>query len=119
LLNKAEVFALLEAGTDAAPLAISSAFLQQHPLYHETLGATDIVILTDASGAHRAYATEGIEFREWNGDSRLLDTTGRAWTVAEADLESSDGQGHLNRLPAHRAFWFGWYSAYPQTRLVY
>jgi len=24
----------------------------------------------------------------------------------------------LKRLPAHRAFWFGWHSAFPETRLI-
>ena len=28
------------------------------------------------------------------------------------------GGAVLRRLPAHRAFWFGWYAAYPATRLV-
>ena len=28
------------------------------------------------------------------------------------------GGASLKRLPAHRAFWFGWYAAYPATRLV-
>ena len=24
----------------------------------------------------------------------------------------------LHRIPAQRAFWFGWYAAFPHTRLV-
>ena len=28
------------------------------------------------------------------------------------------GGDKLRRLPAHRAFWFGWHSVYPNTRLV-
>jgi len=37
--------------------------------------------------------------------------------VGEAQLTGPGGET-LKRLPAHRAFWFGWYAAYPQTRLV-
>jgi len=32
-------------------------------------------------------------------------------------LKSADGR-KLFRAPAHRAFWFGWVSAYPHTSLV-
>ena len=39
------------------------------------------------------------------------------WTLSEAFLRSSDGR-QLRRLPAHRAFWFGWYSGHPDTALV-
>ena len=35
----------------------------------------------------------------------------------EEKLTSDDGRV-LYRLPAHKAFWFGWYSAYSHTRLV-
>ena len=36
----------------------------------------------------------------------------------EAQLKATDGRV-LHRLPAHRAFWFGWFSAYSHTRLVH
>ena len=42
---------------------------------------------------------------------------GRRWRLEEAALVAGDGT-RLPRLPAHRAFWFGWLSAYPHTRLV-
>lgn len=37
--------------------------------------------------------------------------------VGEDALSGSEGRT-LKRLPAHRAFWFCWYAAYPETRLV-
>lgn len=118
LKNKDEVFALLPAGTDDPPLAIADAYLVEHPVYQDRLGDAGIVVLTDTSGAHRAYATEGTTFTEWDGQTRVTDTDGTAWTVDESALMTSDGR-RLPRFPAHRAFWFGWFSAYPQTRLVY
>jgi len=47
----------------------------------------------------------------------MTDAEGRSWALTEEALESPDGL-LLPRLPAQRAFWFGWYAAYPQTRLV-
>ena len=118
LKNKDEVFVLRPAGTDDPPLAIADAYLAAHPLYQDRLADTGIVVLTDTSGAHRAYVTEGTTFSEWDGQARVTDTDGAAWTVDESALVGSDGRS-LPRYPAHRAFWFGWFAAYPQTRLVH
>ena len=117
LANKAEVLALRAAGKRPDPLAISAAFLAARPVYHDRVGATAFVVLTDASGANRAYESRGITFAEWNGNDLATDRDGRRWSVTE-DAMSASGQRLLPRMPAHRAFWFGWYSAFPQTRLV-
>ena len=37
--------------------------------------------------------------------------------LREEKLRARDGR-ELLRLAAQRAFWFGWYAAYPETRLV-
>ena len=74
-------------------------------------------MLTDASGANRVYESRSDRFESWDGETRARDRQGRTWTVAEDRLSGPDGQT-LKRLPAHRAFWFGWYAAYPGTRLV-
>lgn len=118
LKNKDEIFALMLAGFDPTPLAVASSYLEAHPVYYDRLGDHEIVILTDASGAHRAYETNGVHFTSWDQDATLVDDEGHRWTLSEAGLTSEDGQD-LVRLPAHRAFWFGWYAAYPETRLVY
>ena len=118
LRNKAEVLGLLAPQADAAPLAIASGFLQRNPLHHDRLGGQDIVVLTDASGAHRVYQAHGVTFAGWDRDASLTDGAGVGWTLDETRLRSSDGRMR-DRVPAHRAFWFGWYAAYPHTRLVY
>ena len=117
LRNKAEVLGLLVPQADAAPLAIASDFLQRNPLHHDRLGGRDIVVLTDASGAHRVYQAHGVAFAEWDRDASLIDAAGVGWTLDEARLHAGDGRIR-DRVPAHRAFWFGWYAAYPHTRLV-
>ena len=53
----------------------------------------------------------------WDGDARARDGAGQTWQVTEDGLLGPGGAA-LKRLPAHRAFWFGWYAAYPATRLV-
>ena len=52
----------------------------------------------------------------WDG-AEVMDKSASSWRVTEDALVASDGR-RLPRLPAYRAFWFGWYAAYPQTRLI-
>ncbi len=118
LKNKDEVLGLLMAGTDSTPLALASHFLEENSLYHDNLGDREIVILTDRSGAHRVYEANGVRFADWDRYASVVDVEGVRWILNEVRLESADGRIR-NRLPAHRAFWFGWYSAYPHTRLVH
>ena len=116
LENKDEVLALLPPG-DGEPLAIAAKFLAKKRIYHDALGEVGFVVLTDDSGAARAYRNGGREFVSWDSDREAVDADGVEWTLHEDRLESGAG-GTLQRLPSHRAFWFGWYSAYPRTRLV-
>ena len=118
LANKSEVLGLIFAQAPDQPLAIAADYLQRHPLYHDVIGAVEFVVLTDPSGANRVYETHGLRFKEWDRDRSVVDENGVRWTQSESALKSADGRT-LNRLPAHRAFWFGWFSAYSHTRLVY
>ena len=45
------------------------------------------------------------------------DDAGEIWTMDEHALTAEDGRV-LCRIPTQRAFWFGWYAAFPNTRLV-
>jgi hypothetical protein len=117
LPNKAEVLALRFADAPGEPLAIAADFLLAHRVHHERIGARSMVVLTDVSGANRVYATGAHRFVEWSGDEQVRDSRGGLWRVEEAGLRGPSGQT-LARLPAHRAFWFGWVAAYPATRLV-
>ncbi len=69
------------------------------------------------SGANRVYEAAGVTFTAWDGETGVQDATGRNWSLQEATLVSEDG-AVLHRLPAQRAFRFGWFSAYNHTRLV-
>lgn len=114
LPNKAEVLAL-RAGNDQ--LAVAADYLRVRRVYHDRVGTQDFVVLTDASGANRVYESRGVRFASWDGESLARDQAGGQWKVDEDGLEGPRG-ALLKRLPAHRAFWFGWYAAYPSTRLV-
>ena len=117
LANKAEVLALRFDGARGETLAIATALLQSRRVYHDRIGTKTFVVLTDVGGANRVYETHGTEFAAWNGNEDVKDARGQIWRMHEDRLAGPDGQS-LPRLPAHRAFWFGWYAAYPETRLV-
>ncbi len=117
LPNKAEVLALRTDAKRAEQLAIAADFLAANRIYHDRLGARAFVVLTDRSGANRVYESGNLRFSSWDGDAEVRDSTGKTWQLTEDRLIGSGG-AVLKRLPAHRAFWFGWYAAYPATRLV-
>lgn len=120
LKNKAEVLALVLENAPDESLAIAVDFLKSQRVHHDQLGGQQFVVLTDDSGASRVYETQGRKFDKWQDDSTVLDAAGNEWRISEQKLAASieETQVELKRLPAHRAFWFGWYSAYPDTRLV-
>ena len=117
LMNKAEVFTVLLGAHPDRPLAISADFLAANPVHHDAIEDTALVVLTDPSGANRAYASGDVKIASYDGDRTVQDGTGVTWTMEERALTAEDGRV-LHRLPAQRAFWFGWYAAFPHTRLV-
>ena len=116
LPNKAEVLALRFTGTQGQ-LAIAADFLRANRVYHDRIARRPFVVLTDASGANRVYESGAVRFESWDGDLRVRERSGRIWKLSEDRLIGPGGEA-LKRLPAHRAFWFGWVAAYPDTRLV-
>jgi hypothetical protein len=117
LRNKDEVLALRFGGADAPPIAIDAGTLQaRRPLHGEYAGIS-YVVLTDSSGAHRVYRADGIMILEYDGGRRVTDSAGDLWQIREDALAAADGR-RRERLPAHRAFWFGWHAAHPDTRLI-
>ena len=118
LKNKDQVVALRLPELPAEQLAIAVDFLADQTVYHDSLGAVALVVLTDESGASRVYETRGRMFSRWDSQDGVWDESGARWTLSEPALTGPD-QTSLRRLPSHRAFWFGWYAQYPETRLVY
>ena len=117
LKNKDEVFTVLLADHPDRPLAISAEFLAANRVHHDTIEDAVLVVFTDPSGANRAYASDDVTFTGYDGDWIVQDGSGMTWTMDEHALTAEDGRV-LHRIPAQRAFWFGWYAAFPHTRLV-
>lgn len=118
LPNKAEVLALRFADAPDEQLAIAVDFLAATPVYHNALGDKTFVVFSDNSGANRIYETDGVQFTSWNGRDTATDRDNQKWNVTESHLSLEVGGKKLNRLPAHRAFWFGWFAAFPKTKLI-
>lgn len=116
LKNKAEVLALRFGGPTARPTVIAAEFLAKNLIYHGRVGAQDYVVLTDKSGANRVYESGGRKFAA-EPDDQVRDERGQRWQLTEPALTAENGQT-LARLSAHRAFWFGWFAAFPETELV-
>ncbi len=114
LKNKREVLAVI---LGREPVAFDTSFLEKHALHHDTVGRRNIVILTDSSGANRVYDAKGVTFSKWDRKVTLVDQEGQTWQVTENALLGPTGH-QLDRLAAHRAFWFGWHAQFPQSRLV-
>ena len=117
LKNKAEILTVRIPGVTNASLVFAADFLIAHPVHHAELAETRLVILTDATGANRVYSGGDTTFVRWDGSNQVIDTQGGVWSVRE-DLLTSTNRIQLARLPAHRAFWFGWRAIHPETRVL-
>ncbi|MEM7296655.1 MAG: DUF3179 domain-containing (seleno)protein [Bacteroidota bacterium] len=118
LKNKQEVLALRFPDYPRKQLAISTSFLDRRPVYHDRIGKVDFVVFTDKTGANRVFETKGRVFTSFDQKKTIVDENGNQWTLFEDRIVRTDTSQVLKRLPYHRAFWFGWHAAYPNTRLV-
>jgi hypothetical protein len=118
LKNKAEVLVVRPEviGGAAVPVAISVERLRREPVYAFDAGGRGFVVITSKAGANLLFERGAQAFVPRIADGVLRDTTGVRWTVTPDALVSETGT-RLGRLPAHRAFWFGWVAQYPQTDL--
>jgi len=117
LKNKREVLALRFPAAPDQQLAIDTEFLNNNPVYNDNIGSQKFVVLTDSTGANRVYDPKGVNFIGYDRNSTVIDDKGIEWQLNEAELRTADGQ-QLSRLPYHRAFWFGWRAAFPETKLI-
>ena len=125
LKNKDEVLTLLLRPKGAAPdaerkaLALSGKFLKKNRIHHVSFAGYDLVVVTSQKGANRVYDASQRRFVKQRKDGLLQDTEGRRWNLTEDALRSEDASlAPLPRVPARRAFWFGWYAQFPTTELV-
>lgn len=121
LANKAEVLTLRAAGGEGGallPIAIEARFLRDRPVFSFEVSGQRFVVLTSPAGANRVYRTP-VDFPAQAAGGTVRDAAGRDWRATEEALVPADGlSDRLPRVPARRAFWFGWFAQYPDTMLI-
>lgn len=115
--NKREILALRFAAAPDQQLAIDTDFLSRNEIYKGKIGQQNFIVLTDRTGANRVYDPKDVNLQEYDRNQQALDDKGVAWQMHEEWLQAPDGT-RLPRLPYHRAFWFGWRAAFPETQLI-
>jgi len=104
---------------DNQPKAYPLPTLAEELVVNDSLAGQDLVVVYEAGGhGARAYARGEHTFKSAAPDTTLvlLDEQGDEWQVAENALVGPGGE-ELERLPGHMAYWFGWFSFYPQTKI--
>jgi hypothetical protein len=121
LRNKDEVLALLVSPPDGGDrrLAFAADYLRRERLAALRFAGRELLVVTTSDGANRVYEVGSQRFTRILPDRRLQDAEGRRYTMDEEGLRPEDGDRPVfSRLPARRAFWFGWYAQFPDTELV-
>ena len=125
LATKDLIYAL---NIDDTPKAYPLDLLSEERVTNDALAGLDVVLVTSVApeltspepggAAVRAYQRDGHTFSPSpdGDDNSVVDENGETWTVSEEALTAPDGST-LERLPGHIAYWFGWYSFYPDTLL--
>jgi hypothetical protein len=118
LKNKAEVLVLRREllGPGTPPVAIDVEKLKREPVFSFDAGQRGFVVVTSKDGANRLYERGDYWFVSRDSDGRVMDTRKQRWRVTPEALVSDSGE-RLARVPAHRAFWFGWRAQHPDTVL--
>ena len=122
LTTKSQVLGLkVDGHTRAYPLDL----LLEEPVINDSLGGQNLVVVTSPmGGGARAYQRDDNEFSLAQGRDTgeglpiLADQEGQLWQVREDALAKvNNPEQLLPRLPAHMAYWFGWYAFYPGTEI--
>ncbi len=107
----------LRAGGSAKAYPLGLLFRER--VVNDEVGGAAVVLVADPeSGAVRAYRRGSRSFAEGPGPGELVEPeTGAVWNVEENELRPQSGGSALERYAGHRAYWFGWYAFFPDTRI--
>jgi len=116
LQNKDEVLIIRAEEYRKDPIAISTKFLKKKKWYTGHIANTNFIVLTDKSNAARVFDIKDkifASFKKWI----LKDHDGQIWSI-QNDVLVGPNVESFKQIPSHNIFWFAWYNAYPETRLV-
>ncbi|MCP4139661.1 MAG: DUF3179 domain-containing protein [Chloroflexi bacterium] len=132
LPNKDRIYAL---EIEDIPKAYPVEILAKEEVVNDTIGKTEIVLIAsrgevtvtgdsqragevfyNAGGEVRAYVRIGEIFSPTQNPDTVLDSKANIWQITEEALIGPDGE-LAPRINGHLAYWFGWYSFFPQTLL--
>jgi hypothetical protein len=80
----------------------------------DPVAPSDVTLSYDAGAAVRAYQRGEQVFTAGEAEGTLLDEAGEEWQITAEALVGPQGQ-RLERLGGHLAYWFGWFSFFPNT----
>jgi len=115
-MNKDEVFVIRSKGYQEDPIAFSIKYLKKKKWHQDKVANQSVIVVSSKEGAARAYTAHDVIFKAYQ-KGKLIDQQNREWTSSEECLTSDDGR-KLDRLSGHNVFWFAWYNAWPEGRLV-
>lgn len=120
---------------DGVPKAYPIELLAAEEVVNDTIAGLDLVLIArhglltvqgqnlrvgevsyDAGGEVRAFERGEHIFSPSDQPGTVLDGTGRTWQVTEEALVGPHGQS-APRIGGHLAYWFGWFSFFPNTLL--
>ena len=122
LSNKDEVLVMRlsdPSGGATEPIAIAAEFLRRNRVYDMEAAGMRLVVVTSREGANRVFEAGNERFARVVDPGTVVDDEGRTWRVTEDALVLAEDSGvTLLRVPAQRAFWFGWRAQFPDTLLI-
>jgi hypothetical protein len=122
LMNKDEVLVMRlsrPSGGSPQPLAIAARLLARNRVYQTEVAGVRLVVVTSPAGANRVFEAGDERFVRPLRLDRVADAAGREWRVTEEALVLDVDPGVARpRVPAQRAFWFGWRAQFPDTILI-
>ncbi len=123
LRNKQEILGILLNNPShiekPSTLAITADFLKRNRVFHTRFSELNLVVVTSKGGANRVYDAQDNIFVHHVDEKNIVDENNREWHITEDGLVlvGNPNTQHI-RLPAQRAFWFGWYAQFPDTALI-
>lgn len=105
-------------GNAGLPIAIEARFLRDKAVFTFEAKGQRFTVVTSPGGANRVHRVS-VDFPTQRTAAAIADAQGRSWQVTEdALIAAHDSAQRFPRVPARRAFWFGWHAQHPDTMLI-